>query len=43
MAQSLNNTWLSFIQHIDIHTINELAMLSDLFESWGVHATMKDD
>lgn len=43
MAQSLNNTWQSFIQHIDIHTINELAMLSDLFESRVAHATMQDD
>lgn len=43
MAQSLNSTWESFIQHIDTHTISELAMLSDLFESRGAHATMKGE
>lgn len=43
ISQSLNSTWQSFIQHIDVHTLNELAMLSDLFESRGAHSTMDDE
>lgn len=43
ISQSLNSTWQSFIQHIYVHTLNELAMLSDLFESRGAHSTMDDE
>lgn len=39
----LTADWQSFIQHIDAHTLNELAMLSDLFESRGAHSTMNDE
>lgn len=43
ISQSLNSSWQSFIQHIDAHTLNELAMLSNLFESRGAHSTMNDE
>ena len=35
VSQSLNNTWQTFMQHIDARTLSELSMLSDLFETRG--------
>lgn len=43
VSQSLNNTWQSFMQHIDARTLSELSMLSDLFETRGAHAAMQSD
>ena len=41
VSQSLNDSWLSFNQHIDSRTISELSMLSDLFETRGAHAAIE--
>ncbi len=43
VSQSLNNTWQSFMQHIDARTLSELSMLSDLFETRGAHAAIQSD
>lgn len=43
VSQSLNNTWQSFMQHIDARTLSELSMLSDLFETRGAHAAIQTE
>lgn len=43
ISQSLNNSWQTFNQHIDSHTMSELGMLSDLFETRGAHSAIEND
>ncbi|WP_443085660.1 hypothetical protein [Vagococcus sp. WN89Y] len=39
-AQNFNESWNTFIRHIDERTLYELGTLSDLFETRGAHSTI---
>lgn len=39
-SQNLNESWHTFIRHIDERTLYELGTLSDLFETRGTHSTI---
>ncbi|KAF1366645.1 hypothetical protein [Yokenella regensburgei] len=39
-SQNLNETWYTFIRHIDERILFELGALSDLFDTRGAHSTI---